>query len=535
MLASSLFLTLAIAKSDIDETIIPGTGNHTRRITTESTEAQKFFDQGLNLMYAFNKYEAEISFRTAAAKDPECAMAWWGIALANGPDYNRMYVPKEDEAEAVEAIKKAIDVMADEPEVDQKIILATQLRFNTQNTDRKKQEASFSKALAKVWAKYPKDADLGALYAESMMNLRPWDLWREDGTAQPGTPKILAVLEEVRRLNPKHPMGAHLYIHAVEASNTPEMGIAAADALRDLQPGLGHNLHMPSHIYVRTGAWQKAIDANQKAIAADEIYRSIRPDQKDYWGLKLHNWHMLAFAAMMNGQKSLAISNMDAMLNNIPGDLMEEMGPWLDGLYNMPIDVRVRFGLWDEVLSYAPIDPQYPTSVAMQHMARAMAYSAQKNVPQARREQYLFMESRKKIDSYGSNSNDILNVAVHLMNGEICVAEGKMDKAIEHLKKGAAAEDALDYSEPPLWIQPVRHTLGALLVSLMRYDEAIAVYDEDLKRLPNNGWSLFGKSISLEKLGRTEESKIFRKKFDEMWASSETPITSSCICIPGDK
>ncbi|MFM9873741.1 MAG: tetratricopeptide repeat protein [Fimbriimonadaceae bacterium] len=534
MITFALPLLIATSQSQPEAIVIPGTGEHSRKITTSSPKAQMFFNQGLNLMYAFNKSEALNSFKTAAAADPDCAMAWWGVAYANGPDYNGMYVDAPHEKAAIEAIKKAQAVMSDEPLVDQQIIKAATLRYKYPNPDRKKQEAAYSKSLASVWSQYPYDADLGALYGESMMNLRPWDLWKKDGTPQPGTPNILQVLQDVIRLNPKHPMANHLYIHAVEASATPQMGVRAADALRDLQPGLGHNLHMPSHIYVRVGAWQKAIDANAKALKADEAYRFLRPDNMDYWGLMIHNWHMLAFAAMMTGQKSLAISNIDAMFNNMPAAMVEKFGGEMDGLYNMPIDVRIRFGLWDEVLAYPSIDSKFPISVTLQHMARAMAHAAQKNVPQARMEQALFMEALKKSPFYGKDfPGNTLKVAEHLMNGEICVAEGKTEEAIAHLKKGIEAEDALDYSEPPLWIQPVRHTLGALLVKLGRYSEALEVYNADLKILPNNGWSLYGKSLCLENLGRTQDAAKVRALFDSVWASNETPITSSCICIPG--
>jgi len=534
MITTTLIASVALAKTTPDQLIIPGTGNYGRTITTKFERAQKFFNQGLNLMYAFNKYEAETSFRAAAEADPECAMAWWGIALSNGPDYNSVWVSPPDEKEAEEAIAKAITVMSDEPLVDQQIIQATKVRFNSTNTDRIKLETAFSKALAKVWATYPTDADLGTLYAESLMNLNPWKLWNKDGSPNKGTLKIVNILEDVQRINPHHPMAAHLYIHAIEASSTPEKGLRAADNLRFLQPGLGHNLHMPSHIYVRVGQWQKAIDANQRAIVADEAYRMLRPKQTESWGLMFHNWHMLAFAAMMTGQKQIAVQNIDAMLSNVPADLYDEMGPWLDGLLNMPIDVRIRFGMWDEVLDYPQIDSKYPMSKTLQHMARSMAHAAKQNPEKARMEQALFIASREKMDK-SVIYEPIFNIAFHLMNGEICVAEGKMDQAIAHLKKGIIAEDSLDYSEPPQWIQPVRHTLGALLVKINRYDEALAVYNDDLKRLPNNGWSLYGKALSLENLGRTEEAKTVRNQFDEVWASSDTPITSSCICIPGSK
>ncbi|MCW5937526.1 MAG: tetratricopeptide repeat protein [Fimbriimonadaceae bacterium] len=529
--------TLALAHGGVtDDRLFEGNGPHKRRITTQVERAQQFFDQGLNMLYAFNQAEAERSFRTAARLDPESAMAWWGVAMANGPHYNNMVVPPEDEKEAVEAISQARRVMADEPAIDQALVLATSKRFRWPQGDRTKLEKAYSDELAKAYGRWPKDDDVGAFYAESLMNQNPWNLWTHDQKPNPGTPRILQVLEEVMANNPQNPMALHLYIHAVEAGPHPEKAVPAADRLRDLQPGLGHNVHMPSHIDVRVGAWQKAIEANQKAIKADDAYRAARPEQGFYWLYMVHNWHMLGFAAMMNGQKKVAVDAMDTIAREVPAEVKKASASWMDGWFVMPVDVRLRFGMWDEVLDYPMLDDMFPLSVAMQRAARAMAFAAKGDPKSARREQAAFYAARRRVPAdkmFGGNTGkDILIVANHLMNGEIKVAEADVDLALSHLRSAVAAEDRLNYMEPPDWIQPTRHTLGALLLREGRYDEALAVFKRDQQKLPFNGWSLYGQSLALRGLGRAHEAEESLAMFNKVWATHETPINSSCLCIP---
>lgn len=532
-----LLFALATGIGGADERLYEGTGPHVRSVKTSNAEAQRYFDQGLNFLYAFNQNEAERSFRAAARRDPDCAMAWWGVAMANGPHYNNMTIPPEDEAEAVQALAQARRVMSDEPAADQALVRAASKRFATGGADRAKLEAAYSAELGRAYATHPKDSDLGALYAESMMNLRPWDLWTPAGKPQPGTLKIVSTLERVLAGDGDHPLALHLLIHAVEASDRPERAIPAADRLRDLQPGLGHNVHMPSHIDVRVGQWEKAIVSNEKAIAADDAYYRTRPEQGFYWLYMTHNRHMLGFAAMMVGRKALAVQATDDMVAVIPPDVRKANASWMDGWFVMPVEVRVRFGMWNDVLAYPAIDAQFPLSRALQHAARAMAHAAKGQPEQARAEQAQFYASRRNVPGEalfgGNRSWNILRVATHHMNGEVSVAEGMTDRAVAHLRAAVEAEDALNYMEPPDWIQPSRHTLGALLVREARFAEAAEVYEQDLKKLPNNGWSLFGLALCREKLGQAEEAAALRARFEKSWAMDEAPITSSCLCIPG--
>jgi tetratricopeptide (TPR) repeat protein len=391
--------------------------------------------------------------------------------------------------------------------------------------------------MRKVWKQYPNDDDVGALFAEAMMDLRPWDLWKPGGIPQPGTAEVVKTLERVIKLNKDNPLGLHLYIHAVEASLQPEKAKWAADRLRDLQPGLGHNVHMPSHIDVRLGDWHKAIVANEKAIAADNAYRAKRPDQFVYRIYMAHNGHMLALAAMMLGQGEKATRAIDDMCAAMPEDFKKTAAPFVDGFFAMPFEVRKRFGKWDEVLAL-PEPPEYfPLTRALRHEARAVAYAAKGMPAEARAEQSLFYAAKAKVPKesvFGNNQgHDILRVAQGLMNGEILLAEGHVDRAIAELRTAIVNEDKLRYSEPPDWIQPVRHTLGALLTKHGRHQEAIKVYRDDLARLPNNGWSTYGLSASLRTMGKTAEADRYLAKFKGLWADADIEISSSCLCIPG--
>lgn len=521
-----------------DEILFEGVGTHTRPIVTKSDVARQFFNQGLNFLYAFNHKEARRSFRAAARHDPECAMAWWGIATANGPHINFAAVDPSEEKEAYDALQKAVATMADEPPADQALIRAALKRFaDPQPKDRSSLDRAYAQAMADVYRRFPEDGDIGSLYAEALMDLQPWDLWTHDGKPKGNTLLIVKTLEDVLDRHHRHPFALHLYIHAVEASNNPEKAVRAADRLRDLTPALGHNQHMPSHIDIRVGNWEKAIVANQKAIAADEAYRDKRPEQFVYRVYMAHNHHMLSLAAMMTGRRDLAVHHIDTMCAEMPAGFLSVAAPIVDGFFAMPYEVRVRFGMWDEVLALPEPSEQFPITRALRRAARAVSYAAKGMTREARAEQSLFYIARSAVPAeatFGNNmAADILQVGHHLMNGEILVAEGKEDAALRELRLAVAAENALRYNEPPDWILPSRHVLGAALMKLGRYEEARTVYAEDLKRNPNNGWSLYGMSDALNRLGRHEEATRYQALFKDVWAHADIQIDSSCLCIPG--
>jgi tetratricopeptide (TPR) repeat protein len=406
-----------------------------------------------------------------------------------------------------------------------------------QPDDRKPLDEAYAAAMRKVWKANPTDADIGALFAESLMDLRPWDLWLPSGEPQPGTEEVVTTLEAVLTQNPNHPLALHLYIHAVEASPHPERAVAPADRLRNLQPGLGHMVHMPSHIDVRLGRWAQAIEANTKAIEADRAYRERSPQQDFYRIYMAHNQHMRAYAAMMSGQSKLAISSINAMAQGIPTEWIKENALIADGFAAMPLEVLVRFGSWDEVLA-APEPPEYlPISRSLRNCARGIAYAAQGDAAKAREEQAAFLAARKHVKEEAVVGNNkgfaVLDVAEHLLAGEILVREGAIDKGLAELRDAVKCEDLLRYSEPPDWIHPIRHALGANLLAVGRPADAEKVYRESLARLPNDGWALFGLAKSLREQGKHAEAEPLSARFAEAWREADVKITSSCFCQPG--
>ncbi|HSG64967.1 MAG TPA: hypothetical protein VLD39_08200, partial [Gammaproteobacteria bacterium] len=335
-----------------------GLGGLHREVTTSSPDAQRYFDQGLAFLYAFNHDEAIRSFGYAAELDPQCAMAWWGVAYANGPHINNPVVSDERAQAAWQALARAQAAVASSTPVEQALVRALSKRYaNPQPEDRMPLERAYAAAMREVWRAYPADADIGALFAEALANLRPWDLWLPDGTPQPGTDEVVATLEATLRVDPTHPLANHLLIHAVEASPHPERADAAADALRDRLPGLGHLVHMPSHVDVRRGRWQEAVVANTKAIAADRSYAARAPEQGFYRLYMAHNYHMLTYGAMMTGQSELALATIREMVAGIPLEFFAN-NPFADGFMAMPLEVLMRFGRWEEILE-VPDFPDY--------------------------------------------------------------------------------------------------------------------------------------------------------------------------------
>jgi len=517
--------------------IYSGLGDFSRQISTTSSEAQRYFNQGLSFMYAFNHDEAIRSFKRASEIDPLCAMAFWGIAVANGPHINKPQLPKERARAAWVALNKAKERALQANPVERALINALSYRYgDPPPDDRRMLEQAYAEAMGRVWKKFPHDADVGALYAESLANLRPWDLWTPDGKPQPGTETIIEVLNAVLALNPKHPLGNHLMIHAVEASPEPVLADQAADMLRDLQPGLGHLVHMPSHIDVRRGRWQQAILANTKAIDADQRYRARSGEQGFYRLYMAHNHHMLTYGAMMTGQRALALKTIRNMVADIPLEFFRA-NAFADGFMAMPLEVRMRFGLWDEILA-EPAFPDYvPISRTLQHYARAVAYAAKDDVPAALKEQEAFLQARSLVPEdafFGNNRADhILNVAERFMRGEILYRAGRIEEGLSDLREAVAHEDSLRYDEPPDWIIPVRHALGAALLKAGLFSEAEAVFREDLRRLPGNGWGLYGLTRSLQAQKKKTEAAAVEQRFDAVWQNADIQIKSPCLCLPG--
>jgi len=389
-----------------------------------------------------------------------------------------------------------------------------------------------------VWHHHPDDPDMGAWFAEAMMDLRPWDQWTQKGQAEPGTDEVIATLDAVLKLNPNHPFANHLYIHAVEASPNPERALPAADRLRDLQPGLAHNVHMPSHIDIRVGNWQKAVTTNEKAVEADQKYRQlVGPPTGMLLVYSAHNRHMLSYAAMMTGQSRKSIENIRAMVDELPDEFIHEAALMAEGFLAMPDEVLVRFGKWDDILNESFTPKEYtPFTNAFHHAARAIALAAKGDTAGARAEQKMYADLAAKIPTqetiHNNTAADICAVITPMVEGEILLREGKTDDGLASLRAAVTLEDTLKYDEPPGWLIPVRHSLGANLLNGGKYAEAEQVYRADLAHLPLNGWSLYGLSRALRGQGKTEEADAMMTAFRQVWSQADLQINTSCLCRP---
>ena len=514
-----------------------GTGPHRRTITTGSKDAQAWFDQGLVFAYSFNHDEAVRSFTAAAEADPRAPMAWWGIALAHGPHINNPVVPPAREQAACDAVKQALALKAGASQVEAALIDALAKRYVSPPTpDRAARDAAYADAMRAVWKAYPKDADVGALCAEALMDLHPWDLWKHDGTAQPWTGEILGVLEAVQKLEPDHPGALHFYIHAVEAGPDPRRALAAANRLRVLVPASGHMLHMPSHIDVLLGQWQEAIDSNERAIESDLAYRKVRPHQDFHHVYMAHNNQMLAFAGMMDGRSQLAIESAREVAPGVPDDYARSQTATIEPYFAILYDALVRFGKWDEILA-EPAPPDYlHVTNAFWRFARGAAFAAKGQVKEAEAEAGKLREIAAKIPPDRmlaiNPAKNVLAIAGHVLDGEIAYRKGEVDKAVGQLKQAIALEDELVYMEPPEWPLPVRHTLGAILLDAGKIPEAEAAYREDLEQWPGNGWSLYGLAECAKRKGAAgDEAAKAAKAFNDAWADADVKITASCACI----
>ena len=523
-----------------NEPIFDGLGSYKHEISTNSPRAQRYFNQGLAFYHGFNHGEAIRSFQESAWQDPTCAMAHWGIALACGPHINLAVVPPPAAELAWKELALAKANAEQASPLERDLIDALSHRYaDPSPADRAPLDQAYADAMRAVWQKYPNDPEVGVLFAEAMMDLHPWNQWTPEGQPNPGTDEVVATLEAVLALDQNHPFANHLYIHALEASPHPERASEAAERLRTLQPGLAHNVHMPSHIDIRCGRWQQAVETNLRAVAADQRYRKIAGPPKGFINVYVaHNRHMLAYAAMMTGQRALALKHIRAMVAGLPADFLKENALQAEGFGAMPMEVMVRFGMWDRILKEPDRYPDYMTSTrAFHHAARAIAYAAKGDPGSARKEQAIFLEKAKlvpKEESFGNNpATDLLALTQHMTEGEILVREDQLEAGLAELREAIKMEDALKYDEPPGWLIPVRHSLGATLIRHGRFAEAQQVYREDLAKLPDNGWALYGLAESLRAQKKNpEEAQATEAKFAKIWAKADTQITSSCFCQP---
>lgn len=511
--------------------LFPSMGDYGRTVTTQSGLAQHYFDQGMKWMFGFNHDEAVRAFNRAAEIDTRCAMAWWGVAYAQGPNYNGLNMNRARQDAAWEATQKAIAQLDDETPVEQALVRALLVRYQdpatSEKIDQKKNAADYAEALAKLRDRFPDDNDIAVLYAEALMLKHPWQLHKPDGSPRrEETQTIIRVLEEALAADPTHPAANHLYIHAVEASSDKRRAIPAADRLSTLVPMSGHLTHMPSHLYAQVGMWQRAIDQNIMAMRSDRLYLERSPQHYRQHGYIAHNGHMLAFVAMMVGQEQTAMAGARAVWD-MPPHAFETIGKRYDHAMCAVYEVMRRFGRWDDILAEpAPPDILF-LSTAAWRSCRAVAYAAKKDFKNAAKEQAAFREMLKQ-----KPKHKYLLLNEHFIAAEIALQQEQWDEAISQLAEAMKHETAMGYGEPPRWNQPVRHTLGAVYLKAGRFEDAEQAYREDLQRWPGNGWSLFGLSRALEGQGKNDEAKSALAEFERAWSNADIPLQTSCKCIP---
>lgn len=512
-----------------------GFGGYQRLVSTDNKVAQAWFDRGLQLLYGFNHDAAVYAFARAAREDPQCAMAWWGIAHAYGVDVNNPNVSQTEATYAKVAIQEALRLCDSASPVENALIEAAAYRaVHPLPGDRSGIDLAYSDALSGVWEAHLTDPDVGTLYAESMMNMQRWDYWKSDGSPIGKTEKILETLEAAMSLNPVHPGANHFYIHAIEASKTPEYGIPSAQRLERLVPGSGHLVHMPSHIYINVGRYADAVAANERAIRADDIYFSRVGSPTYYRVYFLHNMHFLTYSAMMTGQKKVAIQAVTKMESELPQQLLEQFAKDVDALSSVRLHTLMRFGMWDELVAFPEYEEYRYVSRAMRSYTRSIALANLKRTEEARDEFTKFQRLRKEVPqdwTIGfSAADDVLAVAEKVAEGEILWREGETEKALAALRSAVANEDQLLYAEPPGWMIPVRHALGAILLAAGQPEEAQAVYVSDLEEHPGNAWSLLGLDQSLRRQNKREEAESFKVQLKKAWENADVIPPASCYC-----
>jgi tetratricopeptide (TPR) repeat protein len=506
-------------------------------ISTKNIEVQKYFDQGLMLSFGFNHGEAGRSFYEAARQDSNCAMCWWGFAYVLGPNYNAG-MEKDNFQRAYEAIQKAKNKSVFCTQKEKDLIKALTFRYNSDTTiSRNILDSSYAVAMREVYKRYPDDITLASLFAESLLDLHPWNLWHKDGTMQPWTPEIIAVLEKCLQFDPRHVGANHFYIHAMEMSKHAEAALASANLLRNLVPGSGHLVHMPSHTYIRIGLYHDGVLANQKAVLLDSLYVEACHAQGVYpLAYYPHNYHFIAACATLCGESKIAMEGAFATSEHAHKKLLREPA-WstLQHYYSIPWYVEVKLGLWKDILhSPAPEkDLKYPLIVW--HYAQGMAMLSENKILEAKghlieMKNIMVDSTIKNLTIWGINTVfDLCMIASKTLHGEIYAKEKNYANAISILKEAIAAEDALNYDEPPDWFFSIRHNLGAVLIEAGRFQEAINVYERDLEIYPENGWALKGLINVYEKLGDTKNHEDVKRRFEKSWQYSDIKISSSRI------
>jgi tetratricopeptide (TPR) repeat protein len=532
-LFSSVLLGLACSYSLVAQSkppaLMSGLGQHHHTISTSSPEAQRFFDQGLTLVFGFNHEEANRAFQRAAELDPQSAMAFWGIALALGPCINLDVDPPHEKA-AYEAVQKALLLAPTATQREQDYILALAKRYSSDpKADLRKLDADYASAMRNLSRHYPDDLDAATLYAESLMDLHPWKLWSLDGRPTEGTDQILEVLQSVLRRDPNHLGANHYSIHATEASPHPEWALPSAMRLETLAPAAGHLMHMPAHVYMRVGDYSSASRSNRTAAEADRVYLRESGTAGSMYDMMYfcHNLHFLAASYSMEGDFAHAKQAADELVAHV-GPMVHDM-PIAEVYVPYPIFVLMRFHRWDEVLNLPPPNPTLSMSAAFWHFARGSAFAAKSQIAKAEVERTFLETARKQVPAdlefsfFFNKARTFLDLAQSVLDARIAAANGDHDQAVKHWEQAVQVEDSLNYGEPPEWFYPVRESLGGALLLLGKPERAEAVFRADLKQYPRNPRSLFGllKALEAQKKGGVEE---VRREYEAAWKNADAPL-----------
>jgi len=516
--------------------IFAGMGDFHRPIETSSTGAQAYFDQGMRFLWAFNHDEAARSFARATQLDPKCAMCFWGVALTLGPNYNMPMMAEARARAGWQAVRQAQALAAGASPVDRALIAALARRFDGAKpidpSNYAPLLAAYADAMRDVAQRFPDDLDVQVMLAEALMNLHPWKLWNADGTPAPGTPEIVSTLEGVLARAPGHPGANHYYVHAVEASNDPGRAIPSAERLATAMPAAGHLVHMPSHILQRVGRYEESAEANRRAVKADAAYYT-QTSAIDYYPMySAHNLQFLAAAAAMEGRRAETVSALREVRKTMPDDMVAGMDG-IDWVVAFLYEAQTRFGLWDAMLAEPAPDPRLKAMVVSYHANRAIAWAAKGDVAAARAELGLAQRATDAVPSAalgGMNAaRPLFEIAILRARARIAAASGDKDGAVAALTEAVAREDGLSYNEPADEFFPTRHLLGAALLDAGQAAAAEAVYREDLRRNPANGWSQLGLAIALRQQGRTQDAADAQKRFEQAWSRSDTPIARSAF------
>jgi tetratricopeptide (TPR) repeat protein len=508
-------------------TLVTGLGNLHHPVSTKNPQAQKFFDQGLRFIYAFNHDEAARSFQKATELDPKLAIAYWGVAEAVGPNYND---PASEDRfkQAHDAIQKAVDLSANASPSERAYIMAMAKRFPADpKSDLRKAAEEYRDAMRDVVKDFPDDLDAATLFAESGMGLHPWGLWHVDGTPEAGTEEIVATLESVMKRDPNHLGAIHYYIHAVEASKNPERALAGANKLATMAPAAGHIVHMPAHVYIRTGDYAAAVKTNQDAAAVDRAYIKSSGAQGIYSMMYYsHNLHFIAMCSAMDGDYAEAKKAGDMLAAHV-GPHVKEMPP-LEGFMTIPMAVGIRFHKWDDILASKAPDPEMKTATGFWHFARGMALAGKGKISEAEAEYKIISEAEKATREdvifqmpINNKTKDILKIAEDALGAQIALAKKDTATAVSMLRDAVAIQDTLKYGEPPDWFYPIRESLGGVLLMSGDAKGAEQVFRDDLARNLRNPRSLFGLHQALKAQDRSYDAWFVEKQFRESWKGGE--------------